>query len=372
MNVLKKEVQDKKKSIKKSTKKTTTKKIKSDDKPYLSVVVPCYNSSKSIERLLDSIVNQEGYDKTLEVIIQDDDHTDGYLDIVEGYRKKYPKLNLKVFHNKEREIHCPGNTRLDGMEHATGEWITFIDHDDLFETNAFKIFADAVTETAPETMVVTKFRDFDYKKQEYGQEFSKNNITWLHGKFYNRAFLDQYNIRFKENTESHEDLWFNQSVFSRIRLQNLRFTMVEEFTYKWVNNDDSTSRKVYENGMVYIDKYYKDYIECSITPWLNAMGENPGLAEDVFKRMCYTLLFAYFYYQSFLYRRHFEHYRPNRDIFEDTLNLVKTRFGATIDDIARVVYSDPDLYNKIRSECFRGGRTIVEAESFYNFLERFG
>ena len=108
MNVLKKEVQEKRSTeIKKkpeTKKKTTSKKktVNKDNKPYLSVVVPCYNCKDTIERLLNSIVNQEGYDNTFETIIQDDGHDDGYLDIVEKYKKKYPELCIKVYHNKAK------------------------------------------------------------------------------------------------------------------------------------------------------------------------------------------------------------------------------------------------------------------------------
>ena len=45
-------------------------------------------------------------------------------------------------------------------------------------------------------------------------------------------------------------------------------------------------------------------------------------------------------------------------------------FGANVDDIARVVYSDSGIYNKIRDESFRGAQVLIEADSFYAFIEK--
>lgn len=48
------------------------------------------------------------------------------------------KLDIKYIKRSENyKIHCPGNTRRDGLAAAQGEWIVFIDNDDAFEPDVF-------------------------------------------------------------------------------------------------------------------------------------------------------------------------------------------------------------------------------------------
>jgi len=382
MNIMKKKPEEKKaktttKSKKESTKKTTTKKISTRKKkepvveepiqPYLSIVIPCYNCRNYIERLLDSIVNQTKK-IPLEVIIQDDNSTDNFMELVEPYKSK---LNIKYFKNKPREIHCPANTRLDGMSNATGEWITFIDHDDLFELDMVKEFTQAVDERKEESLVVTEFRDYNPELGSYGKTYDRTNITWLHGKFYNMKFLKDNNITFKENLETNEDLYFNMTVFAAITAVEKTYTMVKSYTYKWVYNEDSISRSMFKQDEFYIDKSYKDYIDASIEPWWDILYTHPELESYIFKRTCYVMLYAYFYYQSLYFRRGFKHHRGNRDIFEDFVNTVKLRFGVNTDTIVSIVYSDEARYNEIRNDSMNGCKSFIESDSFYNFLEKF-
>ena len=83
---------------------------------FFSVIIPLHNSAATLDELLQNIREQ---DEDIEVVIANDD-----LDIV--------KVEC------HETVHCPGNTRQAGLNKATGEWITFIDHDDLFAKDAFK------------------------------------------------------------------------------------------------------------------------------------------------------------------------------------------------------------------------------------------
>ena len=62
----------------------------------LSIIVPCFNCSKTIGRLLDSIVNNDLEKDEYEVIIVDDKSTDGFLDIVKTYEDKIKHLRGKI------------------------------------------------------------------------------------------------------------------------------------------------------------------------------------------------------------------------------------------------------------------------------------
>ena len=159
------------------------------DSNWLSVLIPAYNCSNTIGRLLDSIIIQD--DPDIEVIICDDHSTDNFMDQVVPYADK---LNIKYFKTTPRDLHCPGNTRFDAWHHATGEWITFIDNDDMFEPGAFKRVKDEIETYNEERFVFTTFRDYIVEDDTYMQVF--DGITWMHGKWYNRQWLIDEGIDF--------------------------------------------------------------------------------------------------------------------------------------------------------------------------------
>jgi glycosyltransferase involved in cell wall biosynthesis len=149
----------------------------------LSIIVPCYNCSKTIGRLLDSIVNNDLEKEEYEVIIVDDKSTDGFLDIVKTYEDK---MNI-IYCTTTRDVHCPGNTRQAALPYIHGEWFTFIDNDDMFEPYAFKTVFNYIEEKNIQYTLCTEFREFYYEEDKYGREIRGDETdTWLHGKFFNK------------------------------------------------------------------------------------------------------------------------------------------------------------------------------------------
>ena len=341
-------------------------------RPIFSIIIPCYNSTKTIERLLDSIVDQNF--PSVEVIIQDDYSNDDFMDLVEPYKDK---LNIKYFRNKMRTIHCPGNTRRDGLKHATGHWVAFIDHDDMFEPNILLEVLNCINTKAEKHLVVSNFREYhideeDPSKNWYGKSYIySSNSTWLHGKFYNLDFLRNNNITFQEDFESNEDLLFNQTIFCRLLGKGMGYSILNINTYKWVYNDDSISRKMYKTGEFYIDKYFYDYAYASTEPWYNLVELYPEQTETIYRKITFTSLALYFYYQSLYYRKGRKHDRKNRDIFEDFITRIRTTFDVTNQDIVNTIYSDPKVYNQTRETCTGGAGLIVESESFATFMSHF-
>ena len=58
------------------------------NRPFYSIIVPCYNSRNTLGNLLDSILQQNMNDD-LEVILSDDCSTESYQDIVDKYNGSY-------------------------------------------------------------------------------------------------------------------------------------------------------------------------------------------------------------------------------------------------------------------------------------------
>lgn len=95
----------------------------------ISIVIPCFNAEKTLIRTLDSVMDQKY--KTIEVIIVDDGSTDGTSEIIKQYEKKYSFVKSIAQQNKGVSA-----ARNNGVKIAKGNWIAFLDADDIFYKNS--------------------------------------------------------------------------------------------------------------------------------------------------------------------------------------------------------------------------------------------
>ncbi len=102
--------------------------------PMFSVVIPTYNRADLIRAALDSVFAQEF--KDYEVIVVDDGSTDSTREILESYDNR---IRLFTQGNKG-----PGAARNLGLDHATGEYVTFLDSDDLWFPWTLETFAHVI------------------------------------------------------------------------------------------------------------------------------------------------------------------------------------------------------------------------------------
>ena len=91
----------------------------------LSIIIPVYNAEKYIERCLNAILNNNLQD--IEIIVVNDGSTDRTCNILEKYEKKYIWC-LSVINKSNGGVSSARNI---GIEHSHGEWITFVDADDI-------------------------------------------------------------------------------------------------------------------------------------------------------------------------------------------------------------------------------------------------
>ena len=104
-----------------------------DEQKKLSVIVPCYNVEGYVERCIESLVHQDIDSNAYEVLLIDDGSTDGTGAICDRYATQYPQI--KVIHQPNAGQGAARNT---GLDHATGEYIFFVDSDDFIAENCLK------------------------------------------------------------------------------------------------------------------------------------------------------------------------------------------------------------------------------------------
>lgn len=91
----------------------------------VSVIVPVYNAENYVGEAIESVLNQTYRD--FELILIDDRSADRSREICEAYRKKDHRI---VVLENTSQSHGPGPTRNIGLDHATGEYLLFLDSDD--------------------------------------------------------------------------------------------------------------------------------------------------------------------------------------------------------------------------------------------------
>lgn len=104
------------------------------NQPLISVIVPCYNVEKLIDRCLKSLTNQT-LDKNLyEIIVINDASEDGTLDKLVEWEKKYPSLISVITYDENQR---QGGARNEGIGIARGEYLAFVDSDDFVNIHLY-------------------------------------------------------------------------------------------------------------------------------------------------------------------------------------------------------------------------------------------
>lgn len=89
----------------------------------VSVIIPTHNRSALLREALDSVMAQEPCGDEVEVVVVDDDSTDDTAEVV----AQYPAVRYA----RTRQGSAPG-ARNEGMRQARGEWLAFLDDDDVW------------------------------------------------------------------------------------------------------------------------------------------------------------------------------------------------------------------------------------------------
>ncbi len=93
--------------------------------PSVSVIIPAYNEEKCIERgIRCALTNSQTYLGELEIIVVDNNSSDGTSDIVQRIMKEQPQVKLE-----KQLVKGVSHTRNKGASRATGEYLIFLDAD---------------------------------------------------------------------------------------------------------------------------------------------------------------------------------------------------------------------------------------------------
>ena len=138
--------------------------------PWLSVLVPVYGVAPYLDACIASILEQDG--EGVEVVFVDDASRDGEDAILAAWQARHPDRVRVVTHPANRGIAAARNTLL---EHARGEYLWFVDSDDLMVPGSIPALREVLAKQRPD-MVLCDFRtirEFDAADGESPTEASR-------------------------------------------------------------------------------------------------------------------------------------------------------------------------------------------------------
>ena len=167
----------------------------------VSVITPVYNSEKYLDRLLESLVNQNY--ENFEIVLINDGSVDNSLNIIENYQKKYSNIICHTIKNSG-----PGAARNIGYQKSTGDLLLFVDSDDyLIDNNVISYVVDVYKENNFDLLIYNSKLIFDDKT--IVTSALKNRI--------NEITPGMNNIEKLENISIEGALWYKVLVRKNIK-----------------------------------------------------------------------------------------------------------------------------------------------------------
>ncbi len=185
-------------------------------KVMISVIMPVYNGELYLEEAIQSVVAQNHHD--LEIILIDDGSTDGSASLISSFAKK---INLKYFY---QENQGPASARNLGITKASGEWITFLDADDVWPK--FKIHSNLeFIKRNPNIEILWGMTKVFFETKELNYRFTGKDIsekpifnTYLGAAFVKKSIFERIGA-FNISLRYCEDLdWYQRVVEKEVKL----------------------------------------------------------------------------------------------------------------------------------------------------------
>ena len=178
----------------------------------VSVIVPVYNSQNVLSDTIESVLAQTYVD--FELLLVDDGSTDTSPQICDEYARKDKRI--KVFHKQNGGVSSARNY---GLENAKGEFISFLDNDDMYYPEFLQTMIDNIgnydyllASYIEKGISERKHPESVQRKKTVKQKIEAKNIKEIHDKaqelnllgfgaiwctLFRKSIIDKYHIRFQ-------------------------------------------------------------------------------------------------------------------------------------------------------------------------------
>ena len=213
----------------------------------ISVIMPVYNAEKSLHKSISSVINQTIGFEDIELILVDDNSSDGSRKIMEDYASRYP--NVKNIFLKDNHG-GPSIPRNEGIKSASSDYIMFIDNDDEYDSQICEILYNTITQydadgvycNTREVSESAQVSDYHFKKKKKKVFWENDEIKTvptyvIWNKIYKKEIILKNDITFPNYR--NEDWYFSFMYYvhckSLIGLENY-------YGYNYFLNSDSLGK----------------------------------------------------------------------------------------------------------------------------------
>lgn len=287
----------------------------------VSVIIPAYNSEKTLSKSLESAIGQSYLN--LEIIVINDGSNDNTENILNRYAQK--DCRIKPIHKRQNEGLV--RARKTGVESAQGKYIQYLDSDDTLEEKAIEFLIEKAEKTNAEIVVApflfvengvpkpSTMLNFDQMTgEEYLKEILNQNAYWcIWSKFHLKTLYD--NVIERPNISFGEDVVLS----TQLLLYSTKVVSIDYNIIHYNITPESMSHPKTFNESKYQE--FNAYIE-----WFIGYIEKNKLTKKYNKELCF------FYIKNTFLRLYF---RRTRD------------FCSEIELVLERLKQYPDLINKL-------------------------
>ena len=261
----------------------------------ISVIVPSYNSENFISKTLDCLLSQSL--KDIQIVVVNDGSTDSTGKIIEAYAEKHSNI-LPVF----QENAGVSAARNNGIDRAEGEYILFLDSDDLLGENALEQMCNALDESQAD-IALCRVESFGISRasnpvvdslvKDKSIDCYDKRLLWnflVSNKCYRAKTLKASGVRFPEMKYSEDGAFFMQFVHTA----KPKITGVENAVFRYRRHTLSVTHKVNVPLLQDFSKSMEMIYSCAESNFSgSAKGKEDYLQEIIFKN--YSALINEFY-----------------------------------------------------------------------------
>lgn len=290
--------------------------------PKISVIVPVYMASQTLDRCLASISGQRF--KDYEVVVIDDGSTDDSWCIISTWARQDNRIKAI-----RQENHGVAYTRQVGIEHSEGQYTIHVDPDDWIEPDFLEsLYKIASSEDAD--MVICDYQvhtektvsDFLYRPNSLATESVLKDLFlgklegFVWNKLIRRSLYDQYNVVFPIDFPILEDKW----VIASLLRHPIKVCICEKCLYHYVR----------QNSMSFSRRYSQDIYRQELKireRFIGLFGRHPYQDTVVDDLSFFVLVHAFYGGRNVFSSRSFhDKFFPYRD-------LIKRRSSSILEKI---------------------------------------
>jgi dolichol-phosphate mannosyltransferase len=207
----------------------------------LSVVIPCYNEEKTLEKCLERVLKISDEFLHLEIIIIDDGSTDGSLSIARNFANKDPRIKI-IHHNKNQG---KGAALQNGFKKATGDFIAIQDADLEYKPNDMLRLLEPLVSNEADVVFGSRFLPHGPIRVLYFWHSIGNRLLTFISNMFTNLNLTDMEVCYKI---------FRREVLQNINLKEKRFGFEPEITAKVAR----LGCRIYEVGISYYGRTYEE------------------------------------------------------------------------------------------------------------------